>query len=435
MADAGKIDDLKRFYRACNPARTLDYSDPEDRRCYIDFTEVRSGNMIRELMRTITFSDDPTCQLFSGHIGCGKSTELLRLKAELEADGYHVVCFVSSEDLDMGDVDITDILFVITRKISDSLAAVGVSVQPGYFSKLFGEIKDLLQTEIDLSAGAELSVGLAKITAKTKQSANTRSLLRDRLESRTDNIIAAINDEVIQPAVEKLKAAGKEGLVVIVDNLDRIHDVQKTTKHTQSEYIFFDRGEQLKALNRHMVYTIPLTLIFANDANVLSSRFGVRPKVLSMVPTRHRDGRAYDKGLQLLKEMVLARAFRDLDAEERLASVDQVLQEPAMLDRLREISGGHVRNLLGFLFSCLQKEDPPFSRETLEEVVKEATDDIMRKITQDEWDLLRRVVTAQKVAGEQEHDTLLRGMFVFEYHDPEHGMWYDANPLLKDRLE
>jgi len=164
MPDRKKIDDLKRFYRACNPARTLDYSDPEDRRYYIDFTEVRSGNMIRELMRTITFSDDPTCQLFSGHIGCGKSTELLRLKAEL------------------------------------------------------------------------------------------------------------------------------------------------------------------------------------------------------------------------------------------------------------------------------QKEDPPFSRETLEEVVKEATDDIMRKITQDEWDLLRRVVTDQKVAGEEEHDTLLRGMFVFEYHDPDHGMWYDANPLLKNRL-
>jgi predicted HTH domain antitoxin len=32
---------------------------------------------------------------------------------------------------------------------------------------------------------------------------------------------------------------------------------------------------------------------------------------------------------------------------------------------------------------CLQKEDPPFSRETLAEVVKEATDDIMRKIPQE----------------------------------------------------
>jgi hypothetical protein len=151
MPDGNKIDDLKRFYRACNPARTLDYSDPEDRRYYIDFTEVRSGNMIRELMRTITFSDDPTCQLFSGHIGCGKSTELLRLKAELEAGGYHVVYFVSSEDLDMGDVDITDILFAIIQKISESLSAVGIRLQPSYFEKLFDDIKKLLKTEFGIN--------------------------------------------------------------------------------------------------------------------------------------------------------------------------------------------------------------------------------------------------------------------------------------------
>jgi hypothetical protein len=30
--------------------------------------------------------DEPTCQLFTGHIGCGKSTELLQLKLELKQD-------------------------------------------------------------------------------------------------------------------------------------------------------------------------------------------------------------------------------------------------------------------------------------------------------------------------------------------------------------
>ena len=44
-----------------------------------------------------------------GHIGCGKSTELFRLKDKLEQQGYHVVYFEFSEDLDMGDVDISDI--------------------------------------------------------------------------------------------------------------------------------------------------------------------------------------------------------------------------------------------------------------------------------------------------------------------------------------
>ena len=42
---------------------------------YIDFSEVRGSDLVRELKRTITFSDqEPTCQLFTGHIGCGKSS-------------------------------------------------------------------------------------------------------------------------------------------------------------------------------------------------------------------------------------------------------------------------------------------------------------------------------------------------------------------------
>ncbi len=89
---------IKKLFRVCNPSNTLNYADPEDRRYYIDFAPVRSANLIRSLKRTITFSDQPTCQLFSGHIGCGKSTELMRLKAELENLNYHVVYFESSDD-------------------------------------------------------------------------------------------------------------------------------------------------------------------------------------------------------------------------------------------------------------------------------------------------------------------------------------------------
>ncbi len=37
------------------------------------------------LRRTITNQiEESSCQLFTGHIGCGKSTELFRLKDELE---------------------------------------------------------------------------------------------------------------------------------------------------------------------------------------------------------------------------------------------------------------------------------------------------------------------------------------------------------------
>ncbi len=117
--------DVRKFYRATNPSKTLDISNPEDKRYYIDFSSVRGGQIIEELKNSITWADENefTCNLFTGHVGCGKSTELLSLKKELEAEGFHVVYFESDEDLDMGDVDISDILLAIARRFSQSLEA------------------------------------------------------------------------------------------------------------------------------------------------------------------------------------------------------------------------------------------------------------------------------------------------------------------------
>ncbi|KKD36723.1 hypothetical protein WN50_18295 [Limnoraphis robusta CS-951] len=103
--------DLIQFYKACNPSKTIDMANPEDRQYYIDFSSVRGSDLVRELS-----GDEPTCQLFSGHIGCGKSTELFRLKDTLEQFGYHVVYFESSQDLDMADVDVSDILLAIAHR-------------------------------------------------------------------------------------------------------------------------------------------------------------------------------------------------------------------------------------------------------------------------------------------------------------------------------
>jgi hypothetical protein len=159
--------DLGKFYQACSPS-PLDFGNDEARKYYIDFSSVRGGNIIRELGRTITrlSPDKPTCQLFTGHIGCGKSTELQRLKAELEQQGFHGVYFESSQVLEMADVDVTDILLAIARSVSESLEAVQIKLKPGYFVGLFRELGEILQTPIEVS-DVEFSVGIAKISEST----------------------------------------------------------------------------------------------------------------------------------------------------------------------------------------------------------------------------------------------------------------------------
>ncbi|MUG95379.1 AAA family ATPase [Scytonema sp. UIC 10036] len=426
---------LSRFFKACNPSKTLVMGDASDRQYYIDFSAVRGCKIVEELQRTITriSPEEPTCQLFTGHIGCGKSTELQRLKAELELAGFHVVYFESSQDLDMADIDVSDILLSVARQVSTSLETINIKVRPSYFANLFKEIGDFLQTPIDISAQAELSLGIAKISAKTKDSPQLRTQLRHYLEPRTNSILQAINEEVLDKAIEQLKLRGQKGLVVIIDNLDRVDMRPVASGRSQPEYLFIDRGEQLRRLKCHVVYTIPLSLIFSNEYQTLKNRLGggVAPKVLPMVLVRQRDGSDYEAGMSLLRQLVLARAFPEIPPLERLEFTTELFDKPETLNRLCRVSGGHIRNLLGLLYSCLQREDPPFSEDCLEAVIKDYRDDLLLAIDEEEWQLLYEVIQQQSLSGESDYQRLLRSMFVFEYRDPQ-GRWFGISPALAE---
>jgi hypothetical protein len=325
-----------------------------------------------------------------------------------------------------------------------------VALQPGGFKAFLQKTIDVLQTPIEVGGEAKVpGIGtvkastegnfevslpdeIAKLTIKAKNSQQMRSKLRQHLEPQTSQILEYINQEILEVAIAQLKQQGQKGLVVIVDNLDRIPN-QETAASSKPlpEYIFVDRGEQLSQLNCHLVYTLPLSLIFSNLREPLKNRLGNgrSPIVLSMVPVFSRDGQDHPGGIALLRQMILARAFPDATAEERLASVTKVFDSLDTLDRLCKISGGHVRSLLGMLYACLQEQDPPISRPILEMVIRQERDSLLLAIDNHEWELLFQVVREQKVKGDHEYQTLLQSLFVFEYQD-EQGSWFGLNPLL-----
>jgi hypothetical protein len=288
--------DLQKFYRATNPTKTLAAENPEDRKLYIDFSPVRGGKVIEELKDNITFfsPDEPTCVLFTGHIGCGKSTELLRLKQELEQDGFQVVYFESSEDLEMADVDIADVLLAIARRISQSLDQVTID-EPKKLKELLQGAIEVLNANVtgiklklpvvgDVGVTKEkekfsLAFGIGEITAQTKSDASLREKLNQYLGPQKSRLLEAINKELIEPAIAKLKQHGKKGLVVIVDNLDRIDIRQKSWGRPQQEYIFVDQSEYLTNLHCHLIYTMPLALKFSNEYGSLTQRFPGDPRV------------------------------------------------------------------------------------------------------------------------------------------------------------
>ncbi|PSN19439.1 KAP family P-loop domain-containing protein [filamentous cyanobacterium CCP5] len=407
-------------------------SNPEDRQYLIDFSSVRGGDIVQEIHRAIALvsPDRPTAQLFTGHVGSGKSTELLRLKASLEQARFHVVYFQSDQDLEMGNVEVTNVLMAITRRVSQSLEDIGIRLRPSYFQRLLQDLAQVFQHPIDLSE-VSFSVGMASVTAEARESPERLSQLQQYLEPRTRSIIDAINTELLQPATERLAIQGKRGLAVIVDNLDRMDTLRRNGNRLQSEYLFVGRGEQLKGLACHVVYTIPLELVFSDELPQLINRFGNRPQVLPMVPVQNQAGDRYEPGMALLRQMALARAFPELPPVERLNRVEAVFEDLATLDRLCYISGGHMRNLMRLMYGCLLKQDPTFSRDTLESVIRNERDDLASLIDDQEWRLLLEAAARGRVQSDEDYNVLLRSLYLFEYRAPER-RWFGINPVLKE---
>ncbi|MBD2210979.1 AAA family ATPase [Nostoc linckia FACHB-104] len=444
--------DLLSFFQATDPSRTLFINNAVDAKYYIDFSEVRGGDIINRLQQKITFfkPNEPTCTLFTGHIGCGKSTELLRLQAELEKQGFHVVYFESSEDLEMTDVDIADVLLAIARRVSQSLDKITLAETSKLNELLQGAWK-VLNSEVtgvklkvpnlgDVGYSAEkekvsLAFGIGEITTKTRNDPNLREKLNQYLGPQKTQLLEAINRELLEPAIAKLKQQGKKGLVVIVDNLDRIDNRVKSWGRPQQEYLFVDQGEFMTKLNCHLVYTMPLSLKFSNDYGTLTQRFPEDPKVLPMVPVQWPDGQVHEQGMTLLQQMILARAFPDVPAAERLNNIKEIFDSASTLDRLCYMSGGHVRDLLRLLNTWIMEEMTlPLSRDTLEQVIRSRRNEMTMPISDEEWQLLRHVKQRKKVSDDQGYQKLIRSRFVFEYRDRGES-WFDVNPILIEARE
>lgn len=444
--------DLREFYQATDPSRTLVINNEVDVKYYIDFSSVRGGDIINRLKQKITFfkPNEPTCTLFTGHIGCGKSTELIRLKAELEILGFHVVYFESSDDLEMTDVDIADVLLAIARRISQSLDKITLEETDRLQELLQGAWK-VLNSEVtgvkvkvpgvgDFGVKSEkdkfsLALGIGEITAKTKSDPTLREKLNQYLAPQKTKLLEAINQELIEPAIAKLKQQGKNGLVVIVDNLDRIDNRVKSWGRPQQEYLFVDQGEFLTKLNCHLVYTMPLSLKFSNDYGMLTQRFPEDPKVLPMVPVQWPDGSIHAEGMALIQQMVLARAFPDLSPDERLNHITEIFDSPGALERLCILSGGHVRDLLRLVNTWIMEEMAlPLSRETLDRVVRSRRNEMTLPISDEEWELLRHVRQRKKVSDDNGYQKLIRSRFVFEYRDGGES-WFNVNPILAEARE
>ena len=432
---------LKGLYNTFDPFRPLEANDP----AYVECEEVRGNdNILIQLGNEIILSDSYTYQLYTGHRGAGKSTELLRLKKDLEDNQYFVVYFAADEeDIEPEDTTHTDILFACTRHLLEYLKDEA-DVKPLiiWLKKRWENIKDLGSTEIkfdNVNIGANIKQ-FAKISAILRASPSTRQKVRQEVENHTPSLIEILNCFIKQ--AEENISKNYNGIVVIVDNLDRIAPVfDKEGKRSNHDQIFIDRSEQLRKLSCHMIYTVPISMVYSEKSTILEDRFGTI-QALPMIMVKTPDEKEYKLGLDKTKELIQKRIDKvnqkliqnKIYTVKTQKSLLDIFENDKVLNRLCLMSGGHVRNLILLIKTAIQwTKKLPITDKEAERAIRDLRKTFRRGINDNQWEILANVYLTKNKLNDSEHKKLLFNRSILEYPPYQNGnTWYDIHPLIFD---
>ncbi len=426
---------LTDAYNLSNPVQPLPPGDPR----YVDCTPVRGNeDVVTQMFNAITWSNVHMTQLFTGHRGSGKSTEMLRLQARLEEAGYIVLYFEADDDLDLNDLEYTDLLLSIARRVSSDLKNKGINLREDLLDSVADWFSETLYTEEkwreierELAAEAALGIGLpetmplvarllARLTGQIKTGRVVKQEIRRKLDPQISQLIANLN-RLLDAAHERIRRQGKRGLVLLIDNLDRIAFRDLGDGRTTHHALYVEHGEQLRALHCHLVYTVPISVMYSERATAVTSIFPDY-QVLPMLKVKNRDGTDYPPGLQYLRAILSSRM--DLDT----------LFTPEAVDYLCRVSGGHPRDLMILVrYACTYAPRDVWPRPISLDVIKRAESRLVaeysRMIPEDHFPLLARVHLLKTVQNDKAHELMLYNLSVLEYVN-DAPPWHDVHPAV-----
>ncbi len=350
----------------------------EDDARFVDTLAARGNPFRRKFFRTLGYNEksgdfepkENQHLLFIGHIGCGKSTELTRLAAQLHApDKYWVIRADITSLLDTNDLKYYEVWLAIAKQVIESVLDFN-KAQPETAIHLpeaeYGRLRDWLtqvvreKTELkELTAHLETSAQLggtlpflggllAKLTSSVKAGSTYRDIVRQELNKGYSEFIDALNTFLASVTQAVIRAHQGRGLLLVIDGLDRL-------KQDDWREFFVANANQIVGVRANVVYTAPMALKASGE---LPGQF--QHLVLPMIKLLDFDSQQpFQDGYQALRRMVLLRAnYRVFSSLEEL-------------DHLIEASGGHLRGLLQLIsHACIEADDELIDGPTVERAIK-----------------------------------------------------------------
>lgn len=321
--------EIEAFYRGC-------------------LNEVRGGDKVRNMALGLERSWNAGYYkaFLMGHPGVGKSTELTRLVDQVSRQ-FRSIRFQVTKELDPGGFKPFDVLLLMMVRIVEEtgrpVSEGGAGHRPS--EDLLGEVQDWFakeeatvtegrKTEMQAAAGIGPSsdslwqkvLGVfANLKGEFKYAAD-RSI--KKVEYRLERLSALIElvNRLVSECNQLLRAATNCEWLFIGEEFDRI-----AIRPGLVEDFFLKHGNIFNDVQAHLIFTIPIGLVYSEKRTQLSCP-GDRIHLVPDTQVFDRDHKAFKEGRDALKEILEAR-------------VSPKLFGPGQMKRLIVASGGNLRDL------------------------------------------------------------------------------------------
>jgi hypothetical protein len=422
---------LKAAFQVCS-VEPLEPAEME--RYYVDLSAVRKTSAIESVSTILNFQEpaDFSTVLFTGHRGCGKSTELKRIQKQWQED-YRIIYLEVNEETDINDARYTDLYLIVIKQVEFELRKLGLNFDDkllknfeSWFKDITKENEETVEKSVSIKGEATLQPEapflaklMVKLLAQIKGSDKQKTTIRETLEKDLSRLKADIN-LLLGDAYVKLRKKFPQckGLLIIFDNLDRVPPAI-------ADHLFFDYAAQLQELNCTIIYTVPISVL-CSPKNPLN-QFDGNPHIVPMVNIYEfeRDccHLTYNQtGLDAIASVI-----------EKRVDVEAVFESHQVLLEMAKASGGHVRQLMQMMRTACQtastKRHPKITAEDVNYAIKQQQFSFERFIPEDHYSFLAQVCLTKNVSKDEKGQLMLFNTSVLEYNGDKR--WNYPNPVVK----
>lgn len=393
---------------------------------YTDFSGFRKGFNERKIFKYLNINPttkecnkiSQTLKLFlSGHRGTGKTTELLKLKNEIDETTcfFTVFCDLSDEELDVNNIDFIDIIILILEKLTETLKERKIdipkaNIEPFYnwyeqrITEINNQTDESASIEVEGKAGINL-FSLFSLVSKTKGklsgSNSTKETIRKVFKNKFSDFSLKFNEFILDIKDYLLKNGISKDLLFIIDGFEKIGSLEDRKK------ILIDNSNKFVEIKANMIITLPIEL-FSEVSKLKEFASHISFPLITL------DNNSKER----FKEFIYKRIEKNLFDSEQ--TVEKIIYYGAGSPRetLKIISNAYI-----------QAEREIIDLKSVQDAQKSISEELMKYLDEKEISLLKQIYIKTKIPFSDELAKLLIKKVLLDYED---GLEREINPILLD---